>query len=96
LHPISERDGAVRINVYVQPRASRTEVIGLHGDAIKMRVAAPPVEGEANLEVRRFLAKLLGVPVSSVTIVQGEAGRRKTVEVEGVDAAVVAARLRVS
>lgn len=82
--------------MYVQPRASRTEVIGLHGDAIKMRVAAPPVEGEANLEVRRFLAKLLGVPVSSVTIVQGEAGRRKTVEVEGVDAAVVAARLRVS
>jgi hypothetical protein len=95
LHPISERDRAVRINVYVQPRASRTEVIGLHGDAIKLRVAAPPVEGEANLEVRRFLAKLLGIPLSSVTIVQGETGRRKTVEVQGVSAALVASRLGV-
>ncbi len=67
----------------------------MHGDAIKLRVAAPPVEGEANSEVRRFLAKLLGVAISNVTIVQGEAGRRKTVEVEGVDVGVVAERLGV-
>ena len=81
--------------MYVQPRASRTEVTGLHGDAIKLRVAAPPVDGEANLEVRRFLAKLLGIPLSSVTIIQGETGRRKTVEVEGVAVTLVAARLGV-
>lgn len=80
----------------MQPRASKTEVAGQHGDAIKLRVAAPPVEGAANEEVRRFLAKTLGVPVSAVTIVHGEAGRRKTVEVVGVTVVVAAARLGIS
>ncbi len=83
----------MRITLHVQPRASKTEVAGLHGDAIKLRVAAPPVEGAANEEVRRFLAKLLGVGVSAVAVVHGEAGRRKTVEVEGVSAAEARVRL---
>ena len=74
----------VRINIYVQPRASRTEVVGLHGDAIKLRVAAPPVEGEANDEVVRFIAKTLGISNSAVHIVSGETGRRKVIEVGGV------------
>ena len=82
--------------MYVQPRASRTEVTGLHGDAIKLRVAAPPVEGEANLEVRRFLAKQLSVPLAAVQLTHGESGRRKTVEVAGVSAAFVASRLGVA
>jgi uncharacterized protein (TIGR00251 family) len=84
LPAISQRGDAVRINVYVQPRASRTEVVGVHGDALKLRVAAPPVAGEANREVRRFLAKLLGVAPSAVVLVSGETGRRKTVDVAGV------------
>ena len=87
--PISQRGDAVRISIYVQPRASRTEVVGLHGDAIKLRVAAPPVEGEANEEVVRFIAKELGVNASHVTIVAGAAGRRKTVEVRDVELAHV-------
>ena len=70
----------------MQPRASRTEVVGVHGDAIKLRVAAPPVEGEANEEVVRFIAKELGVSATHVTIVAGGTSRRKTVEVHGVDA----------
>ena len=82
---ISQRGDAVRINIYVQPRASRTEVVGEHGDAIKLRVAAPPVEGEANEEVVRFLAKELGVSASHISIVAGAASRRKIVEVRGVD-----------
>lgn len=81
---ISQRGDAIRINVYVQPRASRTEVVGEHGDALKLRVAAPPVEGAANLEVRRFLARLLGVAPSAVAVVSGESGRRKIVEVTGI------------
>ena len=76
--------GSVRISIYVQPRASRTEIVGLHGDAIKLRVAAPPVEGEANDEVVRFLAKTLGVPASSVSVVSGSSSRRKIIEVSGV------------
>ena len=76
--------GSVRISIYVQPRASRTEVVGLHGDAVKLRIAAPPVDGEANDEVVRFLAKTLGVPASSVSVVSGSSSRRKIIEVSGV------------
>ena len=84
----------MRITLHVQPRASKTEIAGLHGDAIKVRVAAPPVEGAANEEVRRFLAKTLSVPVSAVTVVHGETGRRKTVDVTGVTVTQARERLR--
>jgi len=78
-------EGAVTyLNVHVQPRASRTEVVGRHGDAIKIRIAAPPTDGSANEELVRFLAKTLGVKRSAVTIVGGKTGRRKRVVVEGV------------
>ena len=74
----------VRFDVMVQPRASRTEIAGPHGDAIKVRLAAPPVEGAANKELIAFLAKRLGVPKSAVRIVKGTHGRHKVVEVEGI------------
>ncbi len=76
--------GAVRFTVYVQPRASRSEVAGEHGDAVKIRVAAPPVEGAANKELVTFLAKKLGVPKSAIRIVSGERGRTKILEVSGI------------
>lgn len=81
------------IPIYVQPRASRTEVVGRHGDAIKIRIAAPPVDGEANAELVRFMAKHLGVPKSAVTIVSGHTSRTKHVAVAGLDAATVGSRL---
>jgi uncharacterized protein len=90
---ISERADAVRVRLYLQPRAARTEVAGLHGDAIKLRVAAPPVDGAANSEVIRFLSKLLAVSASSVQVVSGHAGRRKTVEITGVTTAAVSKAL---
>ena len=67
------------VNVYVQPRASKTEVAGPHGDAIKIRLQAPPVDGRANAELVRFLAKRLNVPRSSIHIARGVTGRRKVV-----------------
>jgi uncharacterized protein len=70
--------------VRVQPRASRTELVGRHGDALKIRVAAPPVDGAANDTLVRFLAELLGVPRSSVAVTAGGSGRVKTVAVSGV------------
>ena len=85
----------VTLQVQVQPRASRTEVAGMHGDAIKIRLAAPPVDGEANEELVRFLAKLLGVPKNAVTIVSGATAKRKRVRVVGVTAQVAATRLAV-
>lgn len=76
--------------VHVVPRAKATEVVGRYGDAIRIRLAAPPVDGAANAELVRFLAERLDVPRSAVSIVRGVAARRKTVRVEGVatDAAV--------
>ena len=59
----------VVLAVHVQPRAPRTEVVGRYGDALKIRVHAPPVDGAANAELVRFLAERLGVPRSAVTIV---------------------------
>ncbi|MGH7674010.1 MAG: DUF167 domain-containing protein [Gemmatimonadales bacterium] len=73
--------------VHLIPRARQTAVAGLHGDAIKIRVAARPVDGAANAELLRFLAARLGLPRSAVTIVSGAARRRKTVDVRGLTAA---------
>jgi uncharacterized protein (TIGR00251 family) len=74
----------VRFAVAVQPRAPVTAVVGEHGDAVKIRVAAPPVAGAANDELVRFLARLLRVRGSAVSVVSGHTGRRKVVEIEGV------------
>jgi len=74
---------AVRIIVHVAPRARRTEVAGRHGDGIRVRIAAPPVNGAANAELTRFLAERLGVPRRAVAIVSGTGGRRKIVEIAG-------------
>lgn len=73
-----------RLTIHVQPRARRTEVAGLHGAAIRVRLAAPPVDGAANDELVRYLASRLGVARRAVRIVAGATARRKVVEVDGV------------
>jgi uncharacterized protein (TIGR00251 family) len=72
-----------RISVKVHPRAKRSAVTGRFGDAWKLDLAAPPVDGKANEECIRFFAELMGVPRSRVRIVTGATGRMKLVEVEG-------------
>jgi uncharacterized protein (TIGR00251 family) len=72
-----------RISVHVVPRARRTEVTGVHGDAIRIRLAAPPVDGAANAELVRFLAERLGVARADVEIKSGAGARRKLVEIAG-------------
>ena len=74
-------DGSITLTVHAQPGAKRTEVAGVHGDALKIRIASPPVEGKANEELRRFLADAFGVPRRNVTLVRGEASRQKTLRV---------------
>lgn len=76
--------GGVRIHLLVQPRASRTEVVGLLGDALKIRVAAPPVDGAANEAIIRFFADRLDVSRSRVRLMKGASGRRKVLEVDGI------------
>ena len=74
---------AGRVTIHVVPRARTTELAGKHGDAIRVRIAAPPADGAANAALLRFLADKLVVPVRGVRIVSGATGRRKVIEVEG-------------
>lgn len=71
------------LELHIQPGASKTSVEGLHGDRLKLRLAAPPVDGEANRALVRFLADRLSVPQRDVEILRGASGRRKTVQVRG-------------
>ena len=70
----------------VQPRSSRTALAGLIGDAIKLAITAPPVDGKANQAVVEYLAKLFSVPKSSITILSGETGRNKLIAIRGLSA----------
>lgn len=77
-------DGGQRLTLtlHIQPGAKRTEAVGLHGDALKIRLAAPPVEGKANTALLQFLAGTFGVPLRQVTLKQGVKSRRKVVEIQ--------------
>jgi uncharacterized protein (TIGR00251 family) len=81
-------DGRLTLTLHIQPGAKRTEVAGEHGDALKIRLAAPPVDGKANAALLAFIAERLGVSKSAVTLKSGQTSRRKVVEVEGATAEV--------
>lgn len=83
----------VRLTLRVQPRAARTRVVGRHGDALKVQVAAPPVEGAANEAVIDCLADWLDVPRRAITIARGASGRDKIVDIAAADPAALARRI---
>ena len=87
---IREKGQGVVLIVQVVPRASRNEVAGIHGDALRIRLQAPPVEGAANAALIAFLADTLGIRQRQVEILSGHSSRRKTVLVSGLDRARVA------
>ena len=76
--------GGVRVRLRVQPRASRSEIVGIVGDALKVRLAAPPVDGAANDALIRFLAESLHAPRSSLTLVSGGTSRSKVIDIQGI------------
>ncbi|MBI1907007.1 MAG: YggU family protein [Rhodocyclales bacterium] len=86
-------DGALVLSVHVQPGAKQTGFAGRYGDALKLRLAAPPVDGKANAALCRFLAEYCGVAKSSVTLVSGQSSRAKRVRIVGIN---VAARARLA
>lgn len=90
---LREHAGGVLLNVHVQPGAARSGYAGMHGDALKFRVAAPPVDGAANDALCKYLARRLGIPRRSVTVVRGQAARRKQVLLAGVALDTVIAAL---
>ena len=87
-------DGAILI-LHVQPGAKRTEVAGLHGDALKIRLAAPPVDGKANEALVAFLAGRLGIPRARVALVAGATARAKRLRIDGITAETIRRILRV-
>ena len=86
-------DGSLLLALHIQPGAKQTGFAGLHGEAMKLRLAAPPVDGRANAALCAFLAEFCGVPKAAVTLVSGETSRAKRVRVDKATPAAVA-RLR--
>ncbi len=90
---VQDSKNGVVLAVHVQPKASRTEYVGIHGDALKIRVASPPIDGAANDELIRFIAGRCAIPRASVLIQAGAEGRHKRLRLKGVTAELVMARL---
>jgi uncharacterized protein (TIGR00251 family) len=85
---------SARLAVHVQPRASKTELAGLHDGVVKIRIAAPPVDDAANRELIDFVAARLGIARRRVRLASGATGRRKLVDIDDVEQAVVDAAFR--
>ena len=88
---LRESDGCTTLTLHIQPGAKKTEVAGLHGDALKIRLAAPPVDGKANTALIEFVAERLGLAKSAVSLKSGQTSRRKILAV--IDAPADTARL---
>lgn len=84
-------DGSVMLTLHIQPGAKKTEIVGLHGEALKIRLAAPPVDGKANAALIAYLARVCGVSRSDIVLVSGESARAKRVRISGAADAVLAA-----
>ena len=80
---LEERGGGVVIKVLVQPRASRNEIVGIQGECLKIRIAAPPVEHRANEQLRDYLSLLIGVGKQKIELIGGYKGRNKKIMVTG-------------
>ncbi|WP_368164426.1 DUF167 family protein YggU [Aeromonas sp. R6-2] len=71
------------LQLLIQPKASRDQIVGLHGEEIKVAITAPPVDGQANAHLIKYLAKQFKVAKGQVRVIRGELGRHKTVSIEG-------------
>ena len=83
-------NGGITLTLHIQPGAKKTEIAGLHGDALKIRLAAPPVDGKANEALIKFIADTLGLAKSAVHLKSGQTSRRKVLEVLGASATTIA------
>ena len=78
---VSMQQDDLLLNLYIQPKASRDQIVGIHGEELKVAITAPPVDGKANAHLTKFLAKLFKVPKGEVCILKGELGRHKQVRI---------------
>lgn len=91
---IRETSKGLLLPVRVVPRASKDEIQGVHGDALKVRLQAPPVEGKANQALIRFLSEALNIPRAQLSIASGETGRNKAVLIAGLSKQDLLKKLR--
>lgn len=81
---IRETKTGIEVSLHVQPRARQTQITGIHGDALKIKVSAPPVDDAANRALIEFFSRLLGLPKSRFLIVAGQKSRGKVLRIEGI------------
>ncbi|GIU29036.1 DUF167 family protein YggU [Shewanella sp. Isolate13] len=79
--PALMQQGNLLLQLYIQPKASRDQIIGLHGEEIKIAITAPPVDGKANAHLTKYLSKAFKVPKGDIEIVKGQMGRHKQVRI---------------
>jgi len=79
----SSYNGGTLLSIWVQPKAPKNKVVGIHGDSIKIAIKAPPVEGKANEECIEFLSGILGLPKRQLAIKSGQQGRHKGIHIKG-------------
>jgi len=80
---VTEKSGALIFTVRVIPKSSRSEIMGEHDGALKVKLNAPPIDGAANAELVRLLAKTFGVPKSQIEILKGQRSKTKQIKIEG-------------
>lgn len=78
----SWKNGTLQLRVYIQPKASGDEIVGLHGDYLKVRITAPPIEGKANAHLLKYLAEVFGVRRHQIEITAGKKGRHKQLRIQ--------------
>lgn len=86
--------GGVRLHLFIQPKSSKNEIVGVHNGLLKIKITAPPVDGKANEGVIAFLSDYFDLPKRDITIIRGETGRQKTVELLGVSEQFVREKLK--
>ncbi|MFT5236376.1 MAG: hypothetical protein ACI8SK_001645 [Shewanella sp.] len=79
--PVIKQQGDLLLNLYIQPKASRDQIVGVHGEELKIAITAPPIDGKANAHLTKFLSKTFKVPKGDIKILKGELGRHKQVKV---------------
>lgn len=90
---LMESDAGVRLEVKVQPRSSRNQIVGEQNGALKIKLTAPPVDGEANAALVEFLSACLQVPRKNINLIKGDTSRHKMVEIAGLSPTQLLARL---
>jgi len=81
---ITKTARGIKLTVFVQPKSAKNQIIGLHNGALKIKIAALPVDGKANTELTNYLAQLLDIPKRQIEILKGDTGRNKIVEITGI------------